>query len=425
MNLFKVITYQHIIFNKFVVIIPFNYYIYYILFTLFFRYQLKTVEMYDIESQIQRISGQQNYMESLQKVTGDPMHIDMEFYHDKHSKLCHCDNNIKVLLKKLTDMDSACLTVKNNYFRLSEEINIKDNTFQIYQKKASKKTTKPKRPREIIAQGYHPPELIKTDWFKLVKQMEKDINKYLHNVFPDAAKGNKSIEAYTYGELQTELNKNPELVDMYLVFDCRIINEQQFTAIGLMKKSCRVIINTLLTPMYDVKRTIESHWSDINRIFNSKAFQQLQNNAPDGNVPATPADIVNILAQFVVAKYRCTITGNNKHYVKLFVNVLGDESVSNLDGARFMEIMDSLNLEQFDKQDTVYQFATGAKQIMKHIANADNVTPELLQEIDGIFNPTGGQTPPNPEVTTPADNTEGQTEGNNETVEQKEEHDIL
>lgn len=342
--------------------------------------------MYDIEAQIQKISGQQNYMESLQKVTGDPMNINMEFYHDKHAKLCHCDNNIKVLLKRLNDTDEGCHNTRTEYFRLSEQLDLKDKTFQIYQKKPSKKTSKPKRPREIVSPGYHPPELIKTDWFKFVKQIEKDINKYLHNVFPDAKNADKSIESYTFAELQGEITKHPELPEMYQLFDIKIVSEVQFTTILLIKKSSRIIINTLLTPMYDVRNTIESHWSDINRIFNSKAFQQLQN-SQDAPI-ASPADIVNILTQFVVAKYRCTITGNNKHYVKLFVNVLGDDSVSNLDGARFMEIMDSLNLEQFDKQDNVYKFATGAKQVMKHIANSDNVTPELLQEIDSIFNVT-------------------------------------
>lgn len=131
-------------------------------------------------------------------------------------------------------------------------------------------------------------------------------------------------------------------------------------------------------PMYDVRATINSHWSEIDRIFRTKAFQQTK--------MASPEDIVNILHQFIVAKYRSTITGNNKHYVKLFLDTVGNESVSNMDGARFMEIMDAIDLEKLDKKDKVYKFAMGAKTAMERIANNENITPDILREFDTMFN---------------------------------------
>ena len=97
-------------------------------------------------------------------------------------------------------------------------------------------------------------------------------------------------------------------------------------------------------------------------------------------------DIVNILHQFIIAKYRSTVTGNNKHYVKLFLDTVGSESISNMDGARFMEIMDAIDLDRLNKRDKVYKFALGAKSAMQRIANNENVTPEILKEFDTMFN---------------------------------------
>jgi hypothetical protein len=52
-----------------------------------------------------------------------------------------------------------------------------------------------------------------------------------------------------------------------------------------------------------------------------------------------------------------------------------------MDGARFMEIMDSIDMSAFSKDDKVYQFATNAKTIMQKIANNETLTPKMLEEI--------------------------------------------
>ena len=337
--------------------------------------------MHDIEAQISRISGQQNYMEQLQKITGNIEFIDMAMYHDKHAKMVNCDNNIKTLLKKIYDEDTNIEQYKTNFERESARLNIKDNTFIMTQKKQSKKTKKPlKPPREIVAEGYKPADLIKTEWFKLIKHMEKDINKFLSEVFPPTNEENAhsdDIETKTFADLEKEYREHPELLDIKTVLDCKITTNTVFTSILLIKRFCKIVINILLMPMYDVRATINSHWSEIDRIFRTKAFQQTK--------MASPEDIVNILHQFIVAKYRSTITGNNKHYVKLFLDTVGNESVSNMDGARFMEIMDAIDLEKLDKKDKVYKFAMGAKTAMERIANNENITPDVLREFDTMF----------------------------------------
>ena len=126
--------------------------------------------------------------------------------------------------------------------------------------------------------------------------------------------------------------------------------------------------------MYDVEATIQSHWNQIDKIFRNKTFQQHAQGI-------MPADIIRILHQFIIAKYRADVTGNNKQYVKLFLGTVGDDTIGNMDGARFMEIMDSIDMSAFSKDDKVYQFATNAKTIMQKIANNETLTPKMLEEI--------------------------------------------
>lgn len=336
--------------------------------------------MHDIEAQISRISGQQNYMDQLQRITGNINFIDMKMYHEKHTKMVSCDENIKKILHKICDEDNTIENLKNKYEKESDALNIKDKTFSMYQKKSKK--SKPKPPKEIITQGYRPPDLIKTEWFKIIKHIEKDVNKFLIEVFPqnESSKDSydKSLESKTFADLEKEYKEHPELLDIKTALDCKINSKVIFTSILLLRRFCKIIINILLTPMYDVKGTINSHWSEINRIFKTKAFQQTK--------IASPEDIVNILYQFIIAKYRATITGNNKHYVKLFLDTVGNDNVSSMDGARFMEIMDSIDLDKLDKKDKVYKFALNAKTAMQRIANNENITPEILKEFDEMFN---------------------------------------
>lgn len=332
--------------------------------------------MHDIDAQISKISGQQNYMEQLQKITGNIEHIDMNMYHEKHIKIVNCDSNIKILLNKIRTETDAIDSYKVPYEKESDLLNIRDKTFGFKEKK---KTDKPLQ--EIVMPGYKPMDLVKTEWFKLVKHMEKDINKFLIEIFPMNEQSketyDKEISTKTFADLEKEYAKHPELTDIKTALDCKVNSPIIFTSLLLMKRYCKIIINILLVPMYDVKKTINSHWSQIDRIFKTKAFQQTQ--------IASPTDIVNILNQFIIAKYRATITGNNKHYVKLFLNTIGNENISNMDGARFMEIMDAIDLDKLNKKDKVYKFALSAKTAMQKIAANENITPDILKEFDTMF----------------------------------------
>lgn len=330
--------------------------------------------MHDIDAQIAKITGQEDYMNSLQKITGNIMSVDADMFKSAHKKLSACDFNIKVLLSRLSESEPENGTIKSildEFTTESTKLNIKDGTFTMYQRKCKN----PKPPREIIAPGHQPSELVQTQWFKHVKHIEKEINKWFVAVFPQTV----TEENRTFAHLNDVIYKsNPEVKELQTVYDVKIGKEEQFNSLLNLRKCSNLIINILMSPMYDVKGTIRKHWGKIQKIFNSKAFQTTG--------IASPEDIIEMLNKFIVAKYRATITNNNKHYAKLFLSVVGNENVSNLDGARFIEIMDSIDLDKLDKNENVYKFASSAKNIIHQIVNNKNINAkEVIEQLNASF----------------------------------------
>lgn len=351
--------------------------------------------MHDIDAQISKISGQANYMEHLQKITGNIMNVDMNMYHEKHQKIVNCESNIKKVLSKIAKEDDKILPIQQHFEELSSKLDIANKTFYIHVKKSTK-SKKVHPPKEKISPGYQPSDLVKTDWFKDIKHMEKAVQRFLVEVFPQQpteADGtpkpapqltNIDYEKKTYEELEKEFTEHPELVDIKTILDVKVVSKTLFELFKLLKRFTKIIINILMLPMYDVKSTIQSHWTQIEKIFKSRAFQE-------ANI-ASADDIVLILTQFIIAKYRATVTGNNKHYIRLFFDTIGNDSFANMDGARFLEIMDAIDLDKLDKTDSVYKFAMSAKTAMRKIANNEAITPDLLKEFDDIFGNNEEQT---------------------------------
>lgn len=337
--------------------------------------------MHDIDAQISRISGQNNYMESLQKITGNIMTVEMDRFRDCHKRISACDFNINVILKRLVEKEPENKTISKvaeEYVTESSKLNIKDNTFVMYKRKSKKHETKEK---EIIDQDHLPSALVKSNWFKNVKHIEKTINKFFNTIFTAEVKPSDR----KWEQIAEDYKQHPELLDIRTIYDCKLDDENMFNNLKNLQKCCNVIINSLLTPMYDVEGTIRKHWPKIADIFKMKAFQQ------SGASSMTVNDIIGMLEKFIIAKYRATITGNNKHYVKLFLNTVGDENVSKMDGARFMEVMDSIDLDKLDKKENVYKFALTAKNTMKKIINNENINAEqMLEEMDRLFNEDEG-----------------------------------
>jgi hypothetical protein len=331
--------------------------------------------MHDIDAHIARITGQSNYMESLKKVTGDIMSINKEKYQTELKKISAYEFVINENFKKITSKTNVSLAIMQEFIKQSQAVDIKNS---VYVWKIRKSKKKPQEPKEKLMKT--PVDLIKTEWFKTIKTIEKGVHKF--NI--ELGKSVPQNENLEYKHVEKAFADDPTFVELFTIFDVKITSKDLFTWFTQIHEACKNIIDILLSPMYDVLKTINSNWKVIEKIFDNKIIDKLNQN----EVNFKPEDIVTMLHKFVIAKYRATITGNNKHYVRLFLDTVGNENVSNMDGARFLEIMESIDLEKLNKRDKVYKFAVGAKTLLEDMIknNSDDINPELIAKFENIFN---------------------------------------
>ena len=125
--------------------------------------------------------------------------------------------------------------------------------------------------------------------------------------------------------------------------------------------------------MYDVKAKIDKSEQHLQKIIKHDIAKGM-----DKNNLMTLDTVKKALESFVIAKFRTTITDSAEHYLKLFFNVIGDEDTANLDGARFMEMMDSLNIESLGSEHKAYSFAMRAKDMMRKVTSGEKLNAEEI-----------------------------------------------
>jgi hypothetical protein len=340
--------------------------------------------MHDLDEQINRISGQNNYMEQLAKITGDINTVDKDMYKAVIDKCAKCDFNLKILAGRFLnykDLDITTTTLFKDFLTTHEAFDIKTKTFVMVQKKSKKN----KPPREMVDAKHLPSEVFKSEWFKNVRAIEKLCRKYLKLIFEDLT----DVEQRTYEQFMEVFKAKPELLGISFFGGFQVLDTDSKTFMNIINtyKCSRIIINEFLNPMYDVRKKIESNYHIIEKAFKSKPRQQLNS---EGMVGST-LDVINILEKFIVAKYRAGVTGNNKHYVKLFTNLIDPESTAELEGAKFLDIMDSLNLEELSRNKRAYRFAVGARDVISSIMKNESLDSEdIIARVQDIF---GGDEP--------------------------------
>ena len=73
--------------------------------------------------------------------------------------------------------------------------------------------------------------------------------------------------------------------------------------------------------------------------------------------------------------------------------MIDNDSSATMEGTKFLDIMDSLNLEQLDKNANTYKFAMGAKEVINQIvSNGSLDSEEVIERIQAVFD-TNDETP--------------------------------
>ena len=314
-----------------------------------------------------------NWLEQLETITGNIRHIDEVKYNDAMDKINKCNSNIKILLKRYFK--------KTLYKELTE---FKINFDEIYTEKYNKKQRKNLK---RLNPGYLPENLIKTPWFNFIKKLESEIFHTIESIFMpidvpihfDKNNINRRniYKDYNFEKYQELIKEHPDYVERCKFYDMSLNNEVFYDDILNIHKFASIIINILLTPMYDVKeKIVKSFDKRLTKVFKPEMMRK--NNL-------TKEIVVNLLTDFMIAKYRATITSNDKYFMNMLINNLTEGTLSEMNGASFIEVMDTLNTDVLLKS-KAGKFTEKAKDIIKKIVeNPDKFDKNILEEVKELI----------------------------------------
>lgn len=337
-----------------------------------------------IESTITKYCGT-DYLERLESITGSITYIDMDVYKDAITRMSTCEKNIRILLKRLLKQSLGQQTSKLS--KLIEDFSALCSTYDLANKSIILKPKKgvgkgatltPSNSREVIAPDYSPLQIAASDWFKTIKAFEREVYHIIEKVFisPDGeartrktSKERKEIkDNYTYDKYEEVIKKYPNVRDLYKFFNIKITNNAIFdTLLDIQKYAC-IVINIMLTPMYDVRAKIDKSY-DKNLSF---AFKSMVSNGT-----LTKDIVINLLTDFMIAKYRSTVTGSQKYFIQMLSDELTEGQLAHCNAAEFVSIMDTIKLEELDSKSKVVDFTIKAKELMKRMVERGETTLDV------------------------------------------------
>ena len=353
----------------------------------------------DIDAKIAQISGESNWMGELSKVTGGVEDVSHEFYTPRAKIIIACNDNIGLLVKNINQIIEekgiSCpewTTIATRYNKESGKLNLKKNMIN----EAKKRTNL----------NYRSKDLYDSEWFKCVQNFEQTIYKFILDIGiqKDYNKNVIKIDERAMRNLiaiKASFAKNASFYNDKKIYDVPL-SETTMDTIGQsfmrIREYTQKIIEIIMYPMYDVKKKITNNASVIEKIFNNKKFaKELDNVYID--------DVINMLHDFIVAKYRNYITGTSNAYAALFMNSIGNTSAATADPSRIVELVNSINIDGVDLNENTSKFVLGSKELINQLMKEE--VPDVqsaIKRFSELFNA--------PKVTNLPDDSIAKTEPN-------------
>ena len=309
--------------------------------------------MHDLESRINKITETDNYMEQLQQITGNIFTIEKPYFENLLKKV---DTLNKMIIPTLLQYFEGKNEIIDRYEKISNEFNVVESSIQITIKKPGKKSKKGEKIREEINYDYVGKKLLESDWFNIIKELEKNSNDLL-----------ESFDTSDFSKVKESYDTDKMLLLSKTFYGIPIISPQKLSALKNINRITNEIIDLYTHPLYDVRKKIIANWSKLGNIFKGTESTD---------------DIINMIEQFIICKYRCEITGSNKYYMKLFQNLFsGENSIEHLEGSKVLRIVDSIDNDQLDKNSNVFAFSGAIKTALHAITNNEKTLEEALNEI--------------------------------------------
>lgn len=330
----------------------------------------------------------------LQTITGNLSHIDFPTYHKNIEKISTCENNIRKLFKRLLKNEDVehtrdLLDIIKRFANESSKLDLQNKTF--YKKRKHSKNGSKKHPVfvevEDISTGYYPADILKSEWFKVVKEIESEIFHVVEKVFisqedthiDKTSQTRRNIyDDFTFEKYLEVITENPVYVEVYKCFGVKINVAEVFDTFMTLQKQASIIINVLLRPVYDIDAKIKKAFdTSLAKVFKPEMMRK------NG---LTKDLVINLLIQFMLAKYRADITGNNKYFLQMLVENVTEGELAGISGPRFIEIMDTINTDALDKSSKATRFTLKAKDLIKKmVAKGDVFDESILKEVEDIM----------------------------------------
>ena len=320
-----------------------------------------------------------DWLSKLETVIGNLSTIDDDKFKDTIDKISKCENNIRICFKRIAKNTTATDSFNkayNEFIDLSSKLDI---LHKAYVQKKNKKGVM----RDVIVSAYVPDQLVKSDWFNSIKQIERTVYRYIEKLFisPDndtkiakTTRERRELKTkYDYAAYQALLKKYPNINDLYDIYGIKPDSEIVYTAFMDIQKYANAIINLLFLPQYNVEEKVtKSYDKDLAHAFKSTIQKGF----------ATRDIIIELLTNFAYAQYKSKLTGSTKYFLQMLSDELTEGTLSEMNSARFMDVMESINTDALSKGSKAIGFTVKAKEIMKKMIDQDGkMDASIISEI--------------------------------------------
>ena len=166
------------------------------------------------------------------------------------------------------------------------------------------------------------------------------------------------------------MDKNKECRSLYKIYDMSIESREMFNNLSFIRGFANEIVNILLKPMYDVDYVIEKNWHKVSKAFNGTDMTQ--------------HDVRSMLTKYIYAKYKVSMTNTKTPYIDLIIDIVGRDGIAETKSARFLEIIDAVNLDVMDKKTNAYEFATAVKTLVTEGMQHKIIDPEIYKQLERV-----------------------------------------